>query len=252
MKLANILNTAKTLAGQHGPEIYVGVGVGLSIVTAIIVGKRTPKALDMTERIRYEEQREPSKKEKLVIFGKTYWPAFCTGAFSAFLIIGGHHIQYKRTAAATAAYILAKDSLKNFTEKVTDEIGEKKVTAIKDRIAQDKLSKSKYDDSTVIRTGSGDTLCYDAMNGRYFYSSVEAVRKAESEMNRRLIRENFISVNEFFMELDLPSVKFGDELGWDVNLEGAVDIELSSQLTDQEQPCLVIDSDICPRWHLYS
>lgn len=252
MKITTLLTTAKTLAGHHAPEIYVGIGIGLSVITAVIVGKETPKALRMKEEIEYKEERSVEPREHVAIFLKTYWPALITGSCSIFLIISGQHIQAKRTAAATAAYLIAQDSLKNFTEKVTDELGEKKVLSIRDSIAKDKLKKNPVDYDTVINTGSGDTLCYDALNGRYFKSSVEAIRKAENEMNRRLVRENFVCLNEFFDELDLPRVRFGDELGWDVNLEGAVDIEFSSQLNDQNQPCLVIDSDICPRWHLYA
>ena len=252
MKLNALFNTAKTLAGKHAPEIYVGFGIGLSILTAVLVGKETPKALQMQKNIEETENREVTVKEKLIIFGKTYWPALCTGAASVVFIIGGHRIQYKRTAAATAAYLLAQDSLKNFSEKVTEELGKKKVTEIKDSIAKEKLIKNPPNEGSVIRTCYGDTLCYDAINGRYFYSSIEAIRKAEAEMNKRLLVHNFISLNEFYIELDLPTVKFGDELGWDVGLEGNVDIDFSSQLDQNERPCLVVDSDICPRWHLYS
>ena len=252
MKITAFWNSAKHLAGQYAPEIYVGLGIGLSVWSMISAVKATPKVIYEEERFEYENHREPNFKEKLYIYAKHYWPTAITEISSVFFIISGQRIQSKRTAAATAAYVLAQDSLKNFSEKVTEELGTNKVTAIKDIIAKEKMESTPFDESTVIRTGGGDTLCYDAMNGRYFYSSIETIRKAESEMNRRLVRENFISVNDFFTELDLPSVKFGDELGWDVNLEGAVDIEFSSHLDDQDRPCLVIDSDICPRWHLYS
>ena len=252
MKLANLFSTAKTLAGRYGPEIYVGAGIGLSILTAIMVAKETPKALRLQEEIEETEDREATVKEKAIILGKTYWPAICTGAASIFFIISGHHIQYKRTAAATAAYLLAQDSLKNFTDKVTEEIGEKKVRDIKDKISKEKIFDNPVNDDVVIRTSNGDTLCFDAIAGRYFYSSAEAIRKAENEMNKRMLRDNFISLNEFYLELDLPPIKYGDELGWDVNLEGATEIDFSSHLNSNNQPCLVIDSDICPRWHLYS
>lgn len=247
MNLSGIFNVAKVFAGQHAPEIYMGMGIGLSVLTPVLAAKETKDML-----LDDGWTKEPTLKDKLVIYAKHYWPAAVTGTASIFLIVSGQHIQYKRTAAATAAYVLAQDSLSNFTEHVVSEIGPKKVTAIKDQITKEKIEELDFSDASIINTGNGDMLCYDAIGGRPFLSSVEAIRKAESEMNKRMLTCNFISLNEFYRELDLPEIKFGDELGWDVALEGTVDIEFSSQLYKNEKPCLVIDSDMCPRWRLYA
>lgn len=252
MNFTKAMSSAMQVAGKYAPGIYTGAGIGLSILTTVLVGKNTPKALELKKTIELEEDRDLMFKEKIEIFAKSYWPAILTGTFSIGLIICGQHVQYKRTAAATAAYLIAQDSLKNLTDKVTDEIGKDGITKIKDRIRHEKFEKQVINEDEIIPTDLGDDLCYDAINGRFFKSSIEAIRKAESEMNKRLLKENFISINEFFMELDLPSTKFGDELGWDVGLEGAVDIEVTCGKTPQEKLYYVIDSDICPRWHLYS
>lgn len=253
MNVSTFFSTAKTLVGQHAPEIYTGVGIGLSILTPILAAKEAPKVIIEESDIRIDYDREPTIKEKIMIYAKHYWPAALTGVSSIVMIVSGQHIQYKRTAAATAAYLLAQDSLSSFTEHVVAELGDKKVRNIKERVVLDKAPNISYDDKDIIHTCHGDTLCYDVIGGRKFTSSVEAIRKAESAMNKLMANgETFISVNDFYRELDLDPIKFGEELGWEVALEGTVDIELSAKLDPLDRPMLVMDSDMCPRWRLYA
>ena len=253
MNVSTFFSTAKTLVGQHAPEIYTGIGIALSVLTPILAAKEAPKVLIEESDIRIDYDREPTTKEKFMIDVKHYWPAVLTGVSSIVMIVSGQHIQYKRTAAATAAYLLAQDSLNSFTEHVVAELGDKKVKNIKEKIILDKVPNMSYDDKDIIYTGNGDTLCYDVIGGRKFMSSVESIRKAESAMNKLLANgETFVSVNDFYRELDLDPIKFGEELGWEVALEGTVDIELSAKLDSFDRPMLVIDSDMCPRWRLYA
>jgi hypothetical protein len=63
--------------------------------------------------------------------------------------------------------------------------------------------------------------------------------------------EMYISLNEFYCEIGLSPVKMGDDLGWNIDT-GYIDIEFSSQLAEDETPCLVINYKVAPRYDFYN
>ena len=70
--------------------------------------------------------------------------------------------------------------------------------------------------SQVIVTEKGNTLCRDSISGRYFKSDIDKIKKVVNELNRQLIHQNYISLNEFYYELGLDSTKNGSYLGWNM------------------------------------
>ena len=62
--------------------------------------------------------------------------------------------------------------------------------------------------------------------------------------------ESFISLNEFYNELGLSNIKLGEEMGWHID-KGMIDISFSAQLTDNEEPCLVLNYELTPRFRAY-
>lgn len=95
--------------------------------------------------------------------------------------------------------------------------------------------------------GDGETLCYDAVSGRYFKSKIDRIKRAENEINRRMRDEMYISLNEFYYEIGLPPIKLGDDIGWNID-EGYLDLRFSSQLAENDEPVFVIDYGCCPRY----
>jgi hypothetical protein len=97
-------------------------------------------------------------------------------------------------------------------------------------------------------TGSGDTNCYDAISGRKFKSSIEKLEKAANKLNRQMRDEMFISLNQFYGEIGLPDIKIGDELGWDIDKDGYIDLDFSAQLDEDGTPYLVLDYRVVPQY----
>ena len=54
-----------------------------------------------------------------------------------------------------------------------------------------------------------------------------------------------MSLNDFYSMQDLPTIRAGDKLGWNID-RGLVQVEYSSQLTDIGTPCLVIEFRVGP------
>lgn len=245
--LSKIVTDVKTSMSKRSPEILTGLGVAGLVTTTVLAVRATPKALKLLEDAEYEKEEPLTASEKVKVAWKPYIPAVISGVTSISCIIGANSVNARRNAALAAAYNLSKTALTEYKEKVVETIGEKKAKSIKDKIAKDKINKDPVSKSEVIITGKGDTLCYDAFNSRYFYSDIDTIKKAVNELNRRMLNEMYISLNDFYSELDLRHSGNGEKLGWNLD-DGLVEIEFSSQLSDDGRPCLVLDYMVAPKY----
>lgn len=247
-EIAKSCLSLKTAIKKHSPEILTGIGIAGMITTTVMAVRATPKAL-----ILIEERKEEIGAEKLEAMDmvKTTWacyiPAAITGTLSVACLIGASSVNARRNAALATAYTLSESALKDYQGKVIEMFGEKKNEAVKDAVAKDKVEKNPVVTREVIITEKGNTLCYDAISGRYFKSDIEKIKKAECELNRQMLDDMYVSLNDFYYEIGLDSVKLGDELGWNVD-SGYIDLSFSSQLASDGTPCLVIDYSVAPRY----
>ncbi len=247
-EITKSLLSLKTAIKKHSPEILTGIGIAGMITTTVMAVRATPKAL-----ILIEERKEEIGAEKLepMDMVKTTWacyiPAAITGTLSVACLIGASSVNARRNAALATAYTLSESALKDYQGKVIEMFGGKKNEAVKDAVAKDKVEKNPVVTREVIITEKGNTLCYDAISGRYFKSDIEKIKKAECELNRQMLDDMYVSLNDFYYEIGLDNVKLGDELGWNVD-SGYIDLSFSSQLASDGTPCLVIDYSVAPRY----
>ena len=248
------LRTIGKVLVRNSPTLLTGLSVAGLLSTAVLAVRATPKALDIIgeeqcERVNKNRKlpfNSLTKKEIIKLTWKCYVPAALIGAATIACIIGANSINLKRHAALAGAYSLTAATLKEYQAKVVETLGEKKSHEIKEEIHKDKLRKTPVTANDVIVVGQGDALCFDVMSGRYFKSDYEKIRKAQNDLNRDLLSEMWISLNNVYDELGLPPIKMGEELGWAVN-HSDIEFELSSQIADNGQPCLVIDYSVAPR-----
>ena len=252
LNVSKLCKDAKVMVSKRSPEILTGLGIAGMITTTVLAVKATPKALDLIARA--EDKKfdnghgdKLTVSEKMKVAWKPYIPAAITGIASISCIIGASSVHAKRNAAIAAAYNLSQTALTEYKEKVVETIGEKKEQAIKDKIAKDKIKKDPVSKSEVIVTGKGNTLCYDAFNSRYFYSDIDQIKRAINELNRIMLNQMYVSLNDFYDELNLKHSGNGDELGWKLD-DGFIEVDFSSQLSDDGRPCLVIEYMVAPRY----
>lgn len=250
-KLMKLVKSVRTAAKKHSPEILTGIGIAGMITTAVMAVKATPKALDLLEEAEenkwVEKQEELKPVEKVKACWKCYIPATIVGTISVGCLIGASSVNVRRNAALATAYALSESTLKEYQEKVIEEIGEKKEREVRDKIAKDHVDKNPVSKTEVIITEKGNTLCFDKLSGRYFKSDIDKLRKAENELNRRMRDDMYISLNEFYWEIGLDGIKIGDDLGWSIDT-GYIELDFSSQLAEDGTPCLVIDYGVAPRY----
>lgn len=251
MNLKGLMRGILDEVKKHSPEILTGLGVAGLATTVVLAVKATPKAAKILEE---EEKRKGEKLtpvEAVKSTWKCYIPTAISGALTVSCIVGANSVNARRRAALAAAYSMSEKALKTYREKVTETIGEKKEQAIRDDIAKDQIRKLKCDEENVIITGFGNTLCYDSITGRTFRSDIDKIRSAEAVLNRMLYSEMYVSLNEFYYQIGLEGVSMGEYLGWNVD-RGPIEFEFSSQLTEKDQPCLVINYGISPRYDFRS
>ena len=246
--LTKIYRSVKTATVKHSPEILTGVGIAGMVTTTVMAVRATPKAIQLLDE---EKRRQNTEKLEPIDAIKTAWkcyiPAAVTGTVSVACLIGASSVNARRNAALTAAYTISESTLRDYQKKVVETIGEKKEQTVRDAVAKERLEKNPVENKEVIITTKGDTLCFDAVSGRYFKSDIDKLKKAENELNRQMRDEMYISLNDFYYEVGLEPIKLGDDLGWNID-NGYIDLRFSSQLATDGTPCLVIDYGYGPRY----
>lgn len=272
--IMSVIKGMKEAMKKHSPEILTGIGIAGMITTTIMAVKATPKALALIEDETHSRLKNGKQDEqgnilgllkntdgKSKIFGdyrlpakdilKTAWacyiPAAITGTLSVLCLVGAGSANVRRRTALAAAYTLSESTLKDYQEKVVETIGEKKEQTVRDAVAKDTVEKNPMSSREIIITEKGNTLCLDAVSGRYFKSDIDRLKKIENELNRRMRDEMYISLNDFYYEIGLDGISIGDDLGWNID-SGYIDLAFSSQLTEDGTPCLVVAYHVAPRY----
>lgn len=249
--LTSLAKSVRTAMKKHSPEILTGIGIAGMITTTVMAVKATPKALILIEEKKKEIGDELTPVETIQTTWFCYIPAAATAIVSVACLVGASSANVRRNAALATAYTLSESALKEYQEKVIEHIGEKKEREVRDAIAKDRIERDPLSNREVFITDKGNTLCYDAISGRYFKSDIDKIKKAENELNRQMINDMYVSLNDFYYEIGLSNTSIGDDLGWNID-EGLIDLYFSSQLADDGTPCLVLNYRVAPRYDYHN
>lgn len=251
------VHACKVGMAKNAPTILTITGITAMASSTYWAVKATPKALALKEKAEVEKNKKAgtfkgdevndwialTKVEIVQTCWRCYAPAFITGVLGAACLIGANSMSLRKNAALAAAYALSETNFKEYREKTLEEVGEKKEEKIRNAVAEEKITKNPVNTSTVLETGNGDTLCYDAICGRYFKSSIEKLKSALNELNMELVQDGYVSLNQYYDLIGLPDGMLGDDLGWSINdNHSTVQLDLSAQLTKDEAqtPCMVV------------
>lgn len=244
--LSSALSDVGSIIKKHSPEILTGLGIAGMISTTVLAVKATPKALELiADKKREEEVDKLTPVETVKATWKCYIPAAVTGVVSTGCIIGASSVSARRNAALATAYTISESALREYKDKVVETVGEKKEREVRDAIAKDRIDKDPVTNHEIIITGKGETRCYDPHAGRYFYSDIDKLKKIQNEINDRLIKDGYISLNEFYYAIGLEGTDIGRRLGWRVD-NGLLELDFSAQLDSDGNPCLVMDYSLQP------
>lgn len=248
IKFKPLIKTIRSGLAKHSPAILTALGITGMIGTTVLAVKATPKALDLIENKKEELNKDDlTVVETVKATWKCYVPAAITCATSVACLIGASSVHTKRNAALATAYKLSESALIEYRDKVVETIGEKKEQSVRDAIAKDHVEKNPVTNNEVIITDKGYTLCYDELSGRYFYSDIEKIKKAANELNRQMLNDMYVSLNELYYELGLEGTKLGEQMGWNVD-RGLIDLKFSATVSADDRPCIVLDYRVPPMY----
>jgi len=264
MDLNSLFKQLGKSTADHAPAILTAVGVAGTLTTAYLSAKAAFKSAQVLgeaeEEKAKQKQETPSEeteeqvetglttREKFDLTWKYYTPAAVSALMTVSAIVLSNRAADKRIATLASAYSVAEKSLQEYRKKTLDKVGKNKEQAIRDEINQDHVTANPLNKSILIVTGRGETLCLDKWSGRYFTGDLESIRKAVNDLNLQIINENYASLSDFYDLIGLETTGHSDDFGW--NTDAPVELEYSAALTEDSQPCIVIEfkRDPAPRY----
>lgn len=172
------------------------IGIGGVIVTSILSGRSTVKALDIMNDKYYDDfENSRSIVRKKVL--KAYLPAIISGASTIFCIACSNYISKKHQANLITALASSSALLNNYREtlKILPE-GE----LVKSKIANSIAELSNIPDKSI----ENEILYFDEYSQRFFWSTETEVCKAMYRFNRNfLLAYGERSISDFYDLLGL-------------------------------------------------
>lgn len=254
MKLKATINKelakCQRLYYKHKPLIFTVASIGLGVASVGLSIPATKKALKRLEERAELINKQETKPKKILEQAKAvapcYIPTVLTGAASIALSIGSYKVTTRRLAEACTAYHLVRRDYDDYKKHVQEYLGKNKEKKIADKVEQDKIKEDppeKPDNMVSLNA----VWFKDWYTGRYFLSTVDEVRKVEYTLDMRLQSEMFISLNEFFYELNLEAIPDGNDRGWNLgfdcgnlSMDDLIGIEFVSGLSPNGTPVLVM------------
>ena len=248
----SIFETIGKFLVKNSPTILSGLAVTGLISTAVLAVKATPQALRDIHQYETDSLRdglEPSDSGRVKAVYKLYLPALSVAVASVTCIVFSNAIHIRRNVAISSAFTMVERAATAYQEKVIEVAGEKVHEDVKQALAKDKVIENFDRQTTEVMVTALDpvTLCLDGTTGRYFMSSIDALQKAENAINHDLVNGfgTWVELNEFYYKIGLPSVKFGDWLGWEP--DQLVELEFTTVLAPNDEPCIVVDFKVAPK-----
>lgn len=235
------LRQAKLVLEKNAPAILTGMASAGVVATGIFSVKA---GMEAQKSISDREAADSPVADKIKMTWKLYLPPAAVGISTIGCILALHSTHTNRYAAAISAYSVVDKALTEYREEVQSLYGEAKAKKVDEAVGERHISENPIETTQVLVTGLGEHLCYDSLSGRYFKSDIEAVRKAQNDVNSQILNEQYASLNDFYRCVGLPTTGHGDEVGW--NASKLLEVVFSSHLAENGEPCLAIDYIVAP------
>lgn len=272
MNIKSIVRIGMSFAKDHKTELLLGASA-VSFTSAVILAvKATPEALDNILAKENEVMSDPEEVEKRLghrsespfkldlTFGEAFsscWKQYIPAAVGVGVGIGcmvcSGMLYSKKIAAIGAAYALSEQAVSTYQNAIAD-AGNDVAEKVRDKIAENKLSEVPVPDKKDIPVseGSGMTLCFDPMIGKYYYSDYETHRSIINDVNEMIVAEGEASWAEYYEMLQhyIPTFevpKFSEDFIWKEQMR----LDPSSSLAPDGKPCLVIEFANHPEYQGY-
>lgn len=228
----NLAHKLQKLAKDNSPAILTALGVTGTISTAYLAAQAGHRHATYMS----EENPHMSKRDEAKLVWKLYIPAGVSGLVAVGCIIGAARVGSKRTAALATAYSLTEKAFVEYREKIVETIGEKKEQAVRADLAQTHVTDNPPSSEKVIIAGGGNVLCCELFTGRYFTSDMETLRKAQNDINSKMLGHTYATMSDFYYMLGIPYTAHSGYIGWEA--DRLLELEFSTVMSEDNRPCL--------------
>lgn len=207
-----LFGKTKLYLKRSSPTILAVLAAAGVVGTSVMSVKATLKAIPILDKAKEDKESELTRVEIVKLAGPSYIPVVMLGVSTVICIFGANALNKKQQAALTSAYALLNNTYKDHKKKVQELYGDDANERVQEEICKERY---EYKSSDVSEDKS---LFFDEVSGRYFESTLIDVKDAEYHLNRNFSLRGYVSLNEFYKFLDIPKVKYGDILGWSIDV----------------------------------
>lgn len=203
------MNKLPLILKRHAPAILTGASVILAGGSCIFSAAGAMKAQRLIK-----EERPVTKRDKIKVYIRSYWPAGTMFIASAASSIFSHKMSADKIAGLIAAAVATEKRFRSYRTLVRDEVGEEREKELYSTTFVDENwniapalphKVEDYDDHSVF---------YDEYSKRYFVSSVEKVQQAIYHLNRNFALRGWAMLNEYYAMLGIDEIPKGEVEGW--------------------------------------
>lgn len=251
--ISKIVKHGTRVLAEHAPTILTGFAAAGVVATSIMTYKATLKADQYLNAMCDENASEETVKAVKRETYKFYIPAAVTGAATIGCVVGANYLNYRKITALAAACSVAETALAEHRDKIEQILGDKELEKIDNALALDHMPENVSSED-IINTGKGNFLCCEGyLTGAMFRSSEAWIRKCINDFNELVNQNTYASYNDLLSLLGLHEVQFGNEIGWNVHINGLLRVRFTYDGRDDAdgEPYLIIEP-INPPVHNYA
>jgi hypothetical protein len=246
---------------RNMPSILTGSGIFHMLLGTGLAVKATPEAMRKIEEKKEEEghERLTFSQTMQAVWRCYIWAALAEGVGIG-CVIGGQVESNKRQAALTMLVNSAEIGAREFQEYrryVRERLGEQKEAEIHNQAVQTVVDQNPPPaammNQDIVDGVAPKPICFHESFGRYFYVDYDTVAAAVNRLNMTITTslEGYVSLNDFYREIDVSTIEFGDLVGWSIET-GMIEIPDKKNLdyagTPSGIPCWVLEFTNPPQY----
>ena len=229
VSLASITTKAGKYLSKNAPAILTGLGLTSIVATAFFAHKAALKADSVIRKA--EENTLLTPKEKFKLVWKHYLPPVLSCGAAIGFIVAANSVHIKRQAALVTVATLGERALSEYKAEVAELVGKNKARKAEDNLVQKKVTAAETEgkfDKIVLAPDSQRQYVYETTSGHIFQASIEELHKAENEIGRQCLDDDFATLNDFLGKVGASAGDIGDEIGW--NNRKPIELNLGSAI----------------------
>lgn len=196
---------------KNRSTILAGISVVGVIATTVLAVENTTKAMEIIEKKTKESEEEITIYEKVLVAAPAYIPTIAMGTATIACILGSVVLNKRQQASLISAYGVVDKTFKDYRRKLIELHGEEADEEILSEICRERCDYHFLD----ISSSDAKVEWYEPITKQTFMAYERSIMDAEYHINRYYILRGYITLNEYLSFFGLPSVKNGDDEGWD-------------------------------------